>query len=186
MLRQQQATVQGSIDPNGNYCIGLSRELWSLLKLGDISPRNTLFSNGRKSAISNAVKPCRTIYSEICKHYQPLEKYIPLSPKFRNDSSSLFKSCYWKEENIFAERWCLKLLLSSFVFLSSTTGWREHVSHGWQTFQDWRMWGSWGMCLWYGLFGKKAYSTVHWFSPWGVCVSLEGRNGHPGPKKGTT
>lgn len=71
MLRQQQATVQGTIDPNGNYCIGLSCELRSLLKLGDFSPRNTLLSNGRKSTISNAVKPCRTIYAEICKRDEP-------------------------------------------------------------------------------------------------------------------
>jgi len=81
MLRQQQATVQGSIDPSGNYCIGFSCEVWSLLKLGDISPRNTLFSNGRKSIISNAVKPCRTTYAEICKHYQPQEEIYTALPQ---------------------------------------------------------------------------------------------------------
>lgn len=184
MLRQQQATVQGTIDPNGNYCIGRSCELWSLLKLGDISPRNTLFSNGRKSTISNAVKPCRTIYAEICKHYQPQEKYIPLSPKkfslevmapvCSKVAVAKRTSLWWK---------AVSSVIFEFVFpSSSTTGYREHVSHGWQTFQDWRMWGSWGMCLWYGLFGKKACSTLHWFSSWEVCLSLEGRSGHPGPQ----
>lgn len=63
------------------------------------------------------MKPCRTIYAEICKHYHPLPPkiYTPLHQEFlfRNDGSSLFKSYCWKEENkslAILEFFCLPFL----------------------------------------------------------------------------
>lgn len=186
VLCQQQATVPGCINPSGNYCIGLSCELWSLLKLGDISPRNTLFSNGRKKYNFRCIE---TLQNNLCWNLQTLsiwrKIYTSLPKKFSLEMMDqvCLKVAIEKGEQDFDERWCLPQFLSSFVFPSSTRrGWREQVSPGWQSFQDWRMWRIWGVCLWYGLFGKKAHGTVHCYSSWAVCVSLKGRRGHPEPK----